>query len=106
VRRSLLLRKCDPPTPISFHLYYDEVGKDPESFLVEPDILAAIFDSTARPTYKVEAVGRINAELDDFRAALDRYYELVINWKGIEVYVHPKIFRYDKKWVEGVQHPL
>lgn len=105
MRKSLLLRKCEEPTGITFHLYYDEAGKDPESFLVERDLLAPLFDSHTNPTYRVQSA-RVDAEFRDFGNALDRYYELVINWKAIETYVHPKIFRYDKKWVEGVQRPL
>lgn len=104
MRKSLLLRKCEEGG-ISFHLYYDDSGKDPESFLVERDLLAPLFDSMTSPMYRVQSA-RVEAEFKDFGDALDRYYELVINWKATETYVHPKIFKYDKKWREGVQYPL
>ena len=68
MRKSLLLRKCEGPTEVSFHLYYDEVGKDPESFLVERDLLAPLFDSFTSPMYRVQS-GRIDAEFRDFGTA-------------------------------------
>lgn len=106
MRKSLLLRKSEGNYDIQFHLYYDDNGGlRPEGYLIEKDILAPIFDSVANPKYTVKT-GRIDAEFSDFGEALERYYELVINWKGVESYVHPDIFRYDRKWVEGVQRPL
>lgn len=104
--KSLLLRKCENPSAISFHLYYESGdGIDPTTYLIEKDILAPLFDSLATPKYTVES-WRVNAEFRDFNEALERYYQLVINWKAIESYVHPTIFKWDKRWVEGVQHPL
>ena len=89
------------------HLTYDDKGHrfDPECLLVEKDLLAPMFDQETNPTYSVQS-SRIDAELKDFSEALNRYYELVINWKAIETYVHPKIFKWDQKWVEGVPHPM
>lgn len=104
MRKSLLLRKAEA-SGISLHLHYDGDGMDPESFLVERDLLAPLFDQQSNPLYRVQSY-RIEAEFKDFNEALNRYYELVINWKGIETYVHPRIFKWDKKWVEGVPHPM
>jgi len=106
MRKSLLLRKCETPTFIAFHLYYDDKDRcDPETYLIEKDLLAPLFDSMANPKYTVES-SRISAEFNDFGEALGRYYELAINWKATETYVHPHIFKWDKKWAEGVQLPL
>jgi hypothetical protein len=102
--RSLLLRKSEENKVVTFHLYYEGDLK-PEDFLIERDVLAAFFDSCSNPLYVVEC-GTIHAEFVDFRQALERYYELVVNWKGVETYVHPKIFYWDQRWVEGVQRPL
>jgi len=106
MRKSLLLRKCEAPTPVEFHLYYDSAdGLDPESYLIEKDILAPMFDSMASPKYTVNSA-RVSAEFSDFGEALERYYQLAINWKATETYVHPRIFKWDKRWEEGVQYPL
>ncbi len=82
-------------------MYYDG-NCDPERYLIERDILAPLFDQEAHPLYSIRAP-RLEVELKDFGEALDRYIELVKNWKATETYVHPGIFRWDEKWVEGVQ---
>jgi len=106
MRKSLLLRKCEDPTQIAFHLYYESKdGLDPETYLIEKDILAPWFDSMANPKYTVQSA-RVHAEFNDFGEALERYYQLAINWKAVETYVHPLIFKWDKRWAEGVQYPL
>jgi hypothetical protein len=105
MNKSLLLRKCGEPTLITFHLFYDtNDGADPEALLIEKDLLAPLFDTMALHKYTVECRD-IRGEFPSFGDALARYYELVINWKAIETYVHPVIFRWDKKWREGVQYP-
>jgi hypothetical protein len=103
MRKSLLLRKAEGNYEITFHLYYDEVpGHAPENYLIEKDILAPLFDQVAKPKYLIKA-SRLDIELDDFETAITRYYDLVRNWKATETYVHPTIFRYEPKWVEGCQ---
>lgn len=103
MRKSLLLRKSEGNYPVEFHVFYDDVaGYSPETHLIEKDILAPLFDQVANPKYTVRAP-RIDAELSDFAEALERYYSLVRNWKGTETYIHPGVFRFDQKWVEGVQ---
>jgi hypothetical protein len=89
---------------VTFHLIY-EGELDPNNFLTEKDLLAPLFDSMANPLYTVHCRD-IRGEFRSFGDALGRYYELVINWKAVESYVHPEIFRWDVRWVEGVQYPL
>lgn len=103
MRKSLLLRKSEGSYNVEFHVYYDEVpGYAPDTHLIEKDILAPLFDSVANPKYTVRAP-RIEVELADFGAALERYYDLVRNWKATETYIHPHVFRFDKRWVEGAR---
>lgn len=77
---------------------------DPESFLIEKDLLAPWFDSMANPTYHV-TTSRIAGEFKDFEAALDRYLLLVKNWRATEDYVQPRIFKWSEKWVQGAPPP-
>lgn len=103
MRKSLLLRKAEGNYEVSFHLYYDDVpGHPPERYLVEKELLAGLFDQIANPKYVIKAP-RLDIELGDFETAITRYYDLVRNWRATETYVHPTIFRYEPKWVEGCQ---
>lgn len=102
---TILLRQADGDFPVSFHLKYDTTSKlVPYRFLVERDLLAPFFDQEAHPVYEVKAP-RIAAEFGSYGEALDRYLEIVRNWKVTESYVHPKIFRGQKPWVEGEPCP-
>ncbi len=103
MRKSLLLRKAEGNYSVEFHIYYDDVhGYSPDTHLIEKDILASLFDSVANPKYTIRAP-RLEIELKDFGEALERYYQLVRNWRATETYIHPTIFRYDQRWVDGVQ---
>jgi len=95
--KPLLLRKSEAVGQIiQLWMEYDpSCSMDPETMLIEKDLLAPLFDSTAHPTYRVQS-GRIDAVFDSFTDALDRYMALVRNWNAKETFKHPKIFR----WIE------
>jgi len=95
--KPLLLRKAEAvEQTIQLWMEYDpSCNMDPEAMLIEKDLLAPLFDSTAHPTYRVEAA-RIKAEFDSFTDALDRYRDIAKNWNANETFKHAKIFR----WIE------
>lgn len=102
---TVLLRKAEGNYDVSLHLLYDKCyGLDPERYLIERDLLATVFDQEVRPKYQLNAP-RVRAVIEDFQTALDRYFELLRNWRASESYVHPKIFRDEKPWVDGAPQP-
>lgn len=83
------------------HLVYDlDAGFDPEKYLIEKDLLADFFDSCVTLAYEVRT-DRIKASFVSFRDALARYTELVTNLRLNEDYVHERVFRGEKPWVDG-----
>jgi hypothetical protein len=104
-RKRLALRRAkNGDREILFKLHYTPVdGYEPESMLIEKDLLAPMFDSAVEPVYTVvtgQIRGRFAGALG-FEDALNRYLELVRNFKATEDYIHPEIFRWHRKWVEG-----
>ena len=100
-----MIRQADGDYRVSLHMKYDTASKlDPFRFLIERDLLAPFFDQEAHPVYVVEAP-RIRAEFDSYGDALDRYLELVRNWRVTESYVHRRIFRGEQPWVDGRPSP-
>jgi len=93
--KPILLRRSEAvDQEVKFWMEYDPSCKmDPESMLIEKDLLAPMFDSTAHPVYRVTS-GRIDAVFDSFEDALNRYKEITENWKAHEVFKHAKIFRW------------
>lgn len=101
IRDSLLLRKAQDPL-VAFHLYYVFMPQHPpEDYLIEPDLLGPFFDSMANSIYTVQTE-RVQADFPHFNEALQRYLELVRNWKATEIHVHPRIFRGEPWYREGV----
>lgn len=103
VRRFHLRRATNGERGIIFKVHFRPVeGYDP-SMLVEKDLLAPMFESAVRPVYTVvtrNIRGSFTGSLG-FKDALNRYLELVTNFKATEEYIHPDIFPHERKWVEG-----
>ena len=88
----LLKHSLDPD--IKLWMQYNSRASDmnPREFLIEPDLLAPLFDNTMGSVYHVE-FGSIKAEFNGLRLALTRYEQLRKNWKATEVFSHADIFR-------------
>jgi len=87
---TLVLAEAKNPS-IRFVMSYDSnCLMNPESFLVERELLASFFDSMASPKYQI-GTERLKCEFASYEEAIGRYEMLMRNWKAEEVYRHPKI---------------